>query len=235
MTWRAYEEHVAEVLRGEGWTVEVTPPSGDGGVDVLAERGGERLGVQAKMYGSGGWRVNAQVVRELYGAACCEGCTRSMIATDGSLLPDARTTAKKLGVLVRHIDAPGRAEAPGPGTRGAASPFTFASVWNEQIVPLEGRTVVGADGSRNDILEVDSGGIVRRTSGGGRQRLEIEIFEWTVERLLRGEVVTQREINDHYVKRASTGVARILASLNLFESTTRDGLKALRLTTPAPT
>lgn len=83
MSWLAYEHHVAEILRGEGWASTVTPPSSDGGLDVVAERNGDRLGVQAKAYGAGGRRVNAQVVRELYGAAACMDCTASMIATSG--------------------------------------------------------------------------------------------------------------------------------------------------------
>jgi Holliday junction resolvase len=33
-----YEEHVASILRREGWTAVVSPPTGDGGVDVIAER-----------------------------------------------------------------------------------------------------------------------------------------------------------------------------------------------------
>jgi restriction system protein len=229
MNWLAYEHHVADVLRREGWTTQVTPASGDGGVDVIASRAGVRLGVQAKMYGDSGRRVNAQVVHELYGAATCQDCTEFMIATDGALLPDARVAAAKLGVIVRAIAAP---LATHSASQPAANP-TFASVWNDRIVPLAESTVTGPDGKSNEIIAVDGGGILRRTSGRTKQRLEVEIFQWTIERLLRGDTVTLREINDEYPGRGSSGIARILGSLDLFEPTKLGKLKALRLAPPA--
>ena len=51
MTPEEYEHLVAEVLRSEGWDAHVTPYVRDYGLDVIAERDGRRLGVQAKMYG----------------------------------------------------------------------------------------------------------------------------------------------------------------------------------------
>lgn len=225
MSWLAYEHHVAEVLRAEGWAATVSPQGGDGGVDVIAERAGIRLGVQAKMYGSGSRRVNAQIVRELYGAATCQDCTEFMIATDRALLPEAQMAADKLGVLIRAIAAPDAAE------RRPQRPLNFDTVWDEHLTGLVGQTLARGDGKTNEILSVDGGGIVRRTSGGARQPLGIEIFRWTIERRLAGETVTRQAIDDRYIGRGSSGVVLILTSLDLFDPTTADGLKALRLTT----
>lgn len=69
MTFSDYEHRVAAILRDEGWIPTVAPPGRDGGVDVIAQRDSQRLGVQVKMYGVGGRRVNGQIVRELFGAA----------------------------------------------------------------------------------------------------------------------------------------------------------------------
>lgn len=220
-----YEHHVAAILRGEGWTATVTPPSSDGGVDVIAERPGRKLGVQAKMYGLGGRAVNQQAVHELFGAASAHGCTESMIATDGDISSDARTSAEKLGVEVRNIEA-----VPSPAPVGSrSSALNFGQVWDE-VSRLESTTLTRAGGSSNEILRVDGGGVWRRTSGGTKQRLEIEIFRWTIERLLAGETVTRDAINHQYAKRGSSGVALILASLPMFETTKVAGKLALRWT-----
>lgn len=63
MTPEAYEHHVAAILRAEGWRAEVTPYVRDFGLDVIAERGTSRLGVQAKMYAAAR-RVNGRTVME---------------------------------------------------------------------------------------------------------------------------------------------------------------------------
>jgi hypothetical protein len=220
-----YEHHVAAILRGEGWTATVTPPSSDGGIDVIAERPGRKLGVQAKMYGVGGRAVNQQAVHELFGAASAQGCTEFMIATDGDMSSDARASAEKLGVEVRNI-------APVPSAAHASSPSSaldFGQVWDE-VSRLQSTTLTRAGGSSNKILKVDGGGVLRRTSGGTTQRLEIEIFRWTIERLLAGKTVTRDAINHQYAKRGSSGVVLILASLPMFETTKVAGKLALRWT-----
>ncbi len=65
----AYEHHVADVLREEGWTATVTPMGGDWGLDVVAERQGRRLGVQVKRYGGSTRKVNREEIMCLRGAA----------------------------------------------------------------------------------------------------------------------------------------------------------------------
>ena len=53
MTLEEDERPVANVLRDEGWAATVTPAVHDVGLDVIAERRGSRLGVQAKMVRQG--------------------------------------------------------------------------------------------------------------------------------------------------------------------------------------
>jgi hypothetical protein len=76
---------------------------------------------------------------------------------------------------------------------------------------------------------VTPGGLVRRTSGGALQRIEIEIFRWVIERLLRGDTVLRDEINAQYAGRASSGIVLVLASLPMFESVKVGGKRGLRL------
>jgi hypothetical protein len=85
----------------------------------------------------------------------------------------------------------------------------------------------------NEILQVDEGGLTRRTSTGARQRIDIEIFRWTIERLLSGDTVLREEINQHYQRRASSGVLAVLCALPLFEPVTLGRSKGVRMRRPA--
>jgi restriction endonuclease len=56
MPWRKFEEMIGALLETEGWTVQVTQPSKDGGIDVVAMKDDRTLGLikavwQAKRYG----------------------------------------------------------------------------------------------------------------------------------------------------------------------------------------
>lgn len=64
---------------------------------------------------------------------------------------------------------------------------------------------------------MDSGALVRISSNGRPQAIEIEIFRWAIERLLSGEVVTQAAINENCKVRASSGIVLILSELPMFE------------------
>lgn len=225
-----YEHHVAEILRSEGWLADVTPPASDMGVDVIAERSGNRLAVQAKMYGGSTRRVNAATVMELYGAAAYAKCEQAMIATDGDLLPEARKVAEALGVQVRLIPrAPEGASKPRTGSHRPPGNGRFDRFWNEQVKGLEGKTLTTGAGRTNSIESVDESGLTRLSSSGKRQHIGIEIFRWTFERLSEGRKVTRAEINDRYPKRASSGIVLVLASTPSFRVTMVAGQMALEM------
>lgn len=225
-----YEHLVAETLQSEGWQATVTPPTNDFGVDVIAERDGIRLAVQAKMYGGSARRVNPATVMELYGAAAYATCDEALIATDGELMPKASKVAEALGIQVRHIPREGS------GTQSArsdaidsAGDTRFDSIWNEQVKSLEGKTLIAASGRTNSVERVDDSGLVRVSSNGKRQFIGIEIFRWTIEKLLAGNSVTRAEINDRYPKRASSGIVLVLSSVPSFQITKVGGQMALEI------
>lgn len=221
-----YEHLVAQVLRDEGWDAHVTPYQRDFGVDVIAERDGLRLGVQAKMWARAGRKVAGPEVMQLYGAAAYADCSQAMIVTDSQLLPHALEIAEKLEIQVRNVPSDGSAE------RSVACESTglrFGHVWRDHIMPMAHTTLTREKGTSNEILDVDWGWLHRRSSGGKRGRIEIEIFRWVIERMLAGERVSREEINDHYPKRASSGIALILSSTPLFESCRIGNKEYLRL------
>ncbi|MGB0094080.1 MAG: restriction endonuclease [Solirubrobacteraceae bacterium] len=171
MTPDEYRQHVADRLAADGWSTVVTPSVRDFGIDVLAERDGRRLGVQAKTWAGANRKINGELVMTVYGAAAYADCSESMIATDAEVLSGARRVAGKLGVQLMHVPA-GDART----TPTEAAGWTFGRVRREQVEPLLGTTLTRPNGETNEILVVDGAGITRRTSKGRVQRIDIEIF-----------------------------------------------------------
>lgn len=62
MNPRDFEHYLADHFRMKGYQVGVTTASNDGGVDVIAAKGEEKLAIQAKMYGGSSRKVNRQTV-----------------------------------------------------------------------------------------------------------------------------------------------------------------------------
>ena len=229
MTPTEYEHHVAALLRREGWGAQVTPAGRDFGLDIVGECQERKLGVQVKMYGTGR-RVNAQIVRELFGAAKYQDCTDVMLVTDGRVLDDAVVVANKLGIEIRQIPIPDREPAHHPLINaGVDQNGTFDRIWAEHLMPLAGQVLTRGNRTTNEVVSVDWSGLTRRTSNGSIQTIDIEIFRWAIDRLLSGQVVLRNEINDQYPKRASSGVVLILGSLEMFETVMVGSKTGLRL------
>lgn len=227
MNWEEYEHHVAGVLRAEGWQTTVTRRSRDLGVDVLACRGERRLAVQAKMYGSSSTKVNTKQVMRLHGASAYADCNESLLVTDGQLTREAELVADKLGIGVRHIAA--QTDRPAAEATGFAR--SFGAIWRDHIEPLAGTELVRDNGKTMKIIDVDGSGVRRITTGGTAQRIEIDIFRWTIDRLLAGETVSRKEIHERMGGRASSGVMLILGSVPDFETLSVGREKALRIRT----
>lgn len=76
----SFEHELAAVLRKANYTAEVTPRSGDDGVDIWAEKDGETIAIQCKRYGGA---VGPAVVRELHGVLMHLEADRGIVATTG--------------------------------------------------------------------------------------------------------------------------------------------------------
>jgi Restriction endonuclease len=219
-----YEQLVAALLVRKGWSAEVTPRH-DKGLDVIAHRAGERLGVQAKMWAGANRALNAECVMVTYAACTYFDCEQRMVATDAKVLGDAEAVAKKLGVEIWHVPAEWPADVGPVQPRG----LSFGTIWSNDIPSLRGEPLRRDDGSTNEIISVDAAYLVRRTSNGKTQQIKAETFRWAVDQLLAGETVLREEINDHCVGRASSGVLLILSALPYFERTTVGRKEGLRL------
>jgi len=96
------EERCATILRNRGWSVQNTPTSRDGGVDVIGtkidEVGIEEvIYVQCKDYNR---PVGVTVVRELLGVIPEQGNVRPVLAAPSGVTGDAERLAKQRGVIL---------------------------------------------------------------------------------------------------------------------------------------
>lgn len=103
MTWREFEGLIQEAFRLRGYSVRRVGGDGpDGGVDLILDRGAEKVLVQCKQWRA--MRVGVSVVRELYGVMAAQGAAAGIVVTSGSFTPDAVEFAS--GRNVRLIAGP---------------------------------------------------------------------------------------------------------------------------------
>ncbi len=79
MTGVEFEHYVAAVLRGIGYTVEMTSASGDFGVDLIAVRDGARTAVQCKRQVR---TVNGSAIQQVVAGAAVHDCTATMVVSN---------------------------------------------------------------------------------------------------------------------------------------------------------
>lgn len=100
---RAFEILLSRVFQNQGFTAELGPGSGDGGVDIrLWQRGplGDVLTlVQAKRYASHR-KIELDAVAALRGVMAVEDAPRGMFVTTSAYLPSARRFAARAGNVI---------------------------------------------------------------------------------------------------------------------------------------
>lgn len=226
MNPRQFEELVCEYFRKQGYEAKTTSYSSDYGIDVFATKGKEKIAVQVKMYGDSTRKINRQMVMELYGAKDYFDCTKAIIATDGTFLPDAISVAEKLKIEVLYINEFQTQLPQNQLLKRHKTDKTFEQIWEDYIIPLQGKTLTRSNGKTNKIIKVDWSGIERLTSNGNKGKIKIEIFKQAVNKLLTDGSISRDYINQNYVGRASSGIVLILSQVPFFTLTDRPtGLK----------
>ncbi len=103
MTGTEFEQYVKGLLEHRGWTVETTPLTRDGGIDLIANRvvdlGGEvALYIQCKNYAN---PVGVEVVRQLNGALPkSQPGSRGVVVCPSGFTADARSFGKDRSILL---------------------------------------------------------------------------------------------------------------------------------------
>lgn len=93
-----FEYWSAGLLRKIGFTnVEVTPGSGDQGVDILAQKEGVKYAIQCKRYSSD---LGNKPVQEVHAGKSMYNCHVGAVITNQHFTPGAKELAKATGVLL---------------------------------------------------------------------------------------------------------------------------------------
>ncbi len=221
MTPKQYEELVSQHFSHLGYTTRKNQYSGDYGVDVFAKMGNERLAIQAKMFGNTARKINREMVMQLHGAKDYFDCTKAVLATDGVIIDNALEVAKKLGIEIVRIEARSTFQPLPKPNANDESAIGFDQIWQNYVMPLQGKTLHRDNGETNRIITVDWSGIERITSNGKSQRIQIESFRQTINHILRTGSITRTQINEEYAKRSSSGIVLILSHVPLFELMTK--------------
>jgi hypothetical protein len=229
MNPRQYEELVCEHFCSRGYKAQTTSYGNDYGVDIFAEKGKEKIAIQVKMYGSGR-KINRQMIMELYGAKEYFDCTKAIIATDGSFLESAILVAQKLKIEILQINSirlnDESIQLSKTNHKLIESNSTFDAIWKNHIIPLKGKFLARENGEVNEIIEVNWGEIHRISSKGKKGKIKIEIFKYSINKLLTDHYITRDDINQNYPGRASSGIILILSQVPFFQLTNNPvGLK----------
>lgn len=103
LSWRDFEQVVAQVYRETGWTVHENLKGGaDGGIDLLLCGNGQRWIVQCKRWRT--WLVPVQEVRALLGVVAAEEADGGVFVTCGGYTRDAVLFAE--GKNLELVDGP---------------------------------------------------------------------------------------------------------------------------------
>lgn len=97
-----YEHKVAAWLKKQGYkNIQVTPASGDYGVDITARKGRYRYAIQCKSYSR---PVGVSAVHEVAGGIAHYGCDIGMVVTNSTFTDSARILAQENQIiLLDHI------------------------------------------------------------------------------------------------------------------------------------
>jgi len=103
LTWQEFEHLVGEVFRQRGFSVVETGGGGaDGGLDLVAKRGGETYLIQCKQWRA--FKVPVTIVRELYGLMAAKGAAGGFVVTSGTFTEDAKSFTS--GRNIELVDGP---------------------------------------------------------------------------------------------------------------------------------
>jgi restriction system protein len=93
LSWKEFEELIAEAYRRKGYSVSENYGSGpDGGIDLVLKKSGNQVLVQCKRWKN--QKVDVRVVREMYGLMAAKHASGVIIITSGLFTQDAKLFAE---------------------------------------------------------------------------------------------------------------------------------------------
>lgn len=97
MTGYEFENFIRELFKKMGYSAKVTKGSGDQGIDVLVEKNGKRIGVQAKRYSK---RVTNKAIQEVVAGLNYYNCEKGMVVTNNYFTDSALELAEANNIVL---------------------------------------------------------------------------------------------------------------------------------------
>lgn len=102
MTGNDFEQFCALVLQGNGYTTQVTPASGDFGVDIIAEQSGITYAIQCKCYSSD---IGVDAIYQVAGGMKYYHANLGIVLTNRYFTRQAQELASGIGVVLWDRDS----------------------------------------------------------------------------------------------------------------------------------
>jgi hypothetical protein len=96
-----FERFVLRLLKHRGYTTRRVGRSGDGGVNLIAEKGGERYSIQCRRYQG---HISSRAVSDAVGGLRQYDCSRAMVLTNSYLTAQAQQVARANACVVVDRD-----------------------------------------------------------------------------------------------------------------------------------
>jgi hypothetical protein len=97
-SFREFEELVAAVFKAKGFIVSLTPPTRDGGKDIICRKDGKTYYIECKLF-TGDTIVTRPMVQKLVGVCAIDGAFGILVST-GSFSDDAIEFAHRAGIEI---------------------------------------------------------------------------------------------------------------------------------------
>jgi restriction endonuclease Mrr len=91
-----FEGFVAEIYRKQGYKARTTVATGDGGKDILMEKGNLRYAVEVKLYSPNN-KIGRPLIQKLH-SACVTENRHGIFVTTSSFTPEAMEYARRVGI-----------------------------------------------------------------------------------------------------------------------------------------
>ena len=96
-----YEFQIKDELEKLGYTISMTPITGDQGVDLIALRDKKKIAIQCKNYSG---QVSNSAVQEVFAGKIFYDCNQACVVTNSSFTASAYQLGSKLGVIMSAND-----------------------------------------------------------------------------------------------------------------------------------
>lgn len=101
MAGHSFEQAIANLFRNIGFNAEVSKSGGDGGVDIILQKGDRKIAVQCKRYKSS---VGPHVIRDLWGTMNYLGINEGCIVTTTGFTKGVTSFAQEKHIFLIDLD-----------------------------------------------------------------------------------------------------------------------------------